>query len=223
MQQNIEILLKNNDLSPLIDMLLDGTVSCSWTDAHGWTLAHHAAAKGAKNLADAVITAGGSVRQTTPLLHLPSDIALFFGHDVLAQHLRAQERTEKSVQPQKDIGYKTLDEIRRDSDATGVSQFARIAAMDLFDQILPLAATAGFQPQDLLQPGFDGASALDVLLRRGDTASLMQIQYFQNRPETIEVLQQALSPQARKNLRIDALQAALSGSPAQKKFKMSPK
>lgn len=223
MQDNVNTFLKNNDLASLINLLESGALSPTWEDTYGWTLMHHAAAKGSSDLADSLITAGGTAHRITHNLHLPSDIATFFGHDMLALFLREQERLEKSSLTPPDIGYKSLDEIRKASDTTGVSQFARIAAIDAFDQVLNLAKSEGFQPQDLLQPGFDGTSALDILLRRGDGASLMQRAYFEKTPETLDALHQILPQEVRKTLKTTELRAALSGDTSHKKFKMKPR
>ncbi len=183
----IEKALAAND-SAAIEAMLDKGLAANWRDDDGNTLLHHAARMGDTLFTDKLLAKGALANTRNAQLETPAEIASQWGHDALAQQLRARAFAQKQAAPVAPLEFKTLQDIRDLSASTGADQFHFLARQGRFADVIKLAAkdANGFSATDLLGRGADGDRTILKVCEAGLVPELLNPQVWGRKTEDFQ-------------------------------------
>ncbi|MDE1152001.1 MAG: ankyrin repeat domain-containing protein [Micavibrio sp.] len=195
----IDKALDAHNAAAIIGWLAKG-LDANRKDSAGDALLHHAARQNDTALADAIVAAGGKATSRNDALETPADVAAVWGHDALAQKLRARAAAENTATPAAGLPYKTLQDIRHETAATGVDQFYHLARLGRFADVAKLAATdaSGLTAADLLGRGPDGDTTILKICQSNALASIIKPELWLKKPEDFQSVWQQVPEKYRE-------------------------
>jgi len=175
--------------------LLDQGLDANWQDDRGRSLLHYAAAWNDAALVDALTDKGAKLTQADHAAASPQDIAIAFGHDVLAQSLAtrlqlAQENQAAPAGQKNDFPFTDLAALRTESARSLTDQFNYHVRLGHLPDILAAAAkdAQGLSAADFLGRGPDGDTTLLNLCQKGQLGLLLDANLWHKKPEEFKTL-----------------------------------
>lgn len=222
--------LSTNDTATILALLEEGALPADWTDDRGYTLLHFAVARGDAAFCDALIWQHDlSVQARDEAGDTPYRLALIFGHDDLARHLkdaasrrgplpRAQGRRRLPAGEDLPV-FESLAAFRAAPLHDGRTAMALYALQGRFGDVLALALKTGetLKASDLLAQVHPGESLIFRLLQSGEAEGLFDPRLWgSDRAELVD-LRAALPAVYRKIIDASGL-----GSPAAPPARSAP-
>jgi hypothetical protein len=206
-----------------LSRLLDAGLDANWTGAGGQTLLHWAARLGDLALTARLLDAGAHARVYNDAAETPRDVAVIWGHDLLAAKIAA--RAAQEPEGAEAFPYRTLEEIREKSRETGVNQFHYLAQRGQFAKVIALAAEdpQGIDAADLLGRGLDGDTALLKICQQGQLRLLARPDVWLRRPQEFQSLWEKVPAHYRKEIDHDQFVGQLRQMKLQSYGKLKPR